>query len=305
MASAINLKKILQWTNDDTQLFEKLREWRLIAKDNEVNCEKCGAPMRICSEGNKTFWRCFATRKNAHKKKIKCANKVPVRKNSLFEHSHLSFEQWLYCSEIRKIMLEAAAYWNRVCQEIAKQFFFSNSKKIGGKGKIVEIDESKFGKRKYHRGHSVEGQWVFGGIERESGDMFLVTVKTRDAKTLLKIIHENILPGTTIYSDCWKAYNKLNDVGYEHYTVNHSKNFKDPETGVHTNTIECAWRHAKHRIPEYRRDKGEYSVYFARYLFITHCRKHKLEPFDELMKAVGNLHRAYGILVQDDSDDDQ
>jgi len=40
--------------------------------------------------------------------------------------------------------------------------------KIGGEGKVVQIDESLFGKRKYHRGHHVEGQWVFGGIEEDS-----------------------------------------------------------------------------------------------------------------------------------------
>ncbi|KAM0685950.1 Phosphotyrosine-binding domain, partial [Conglomerata obtusa] len=33
---------------------------------------------------------------------------------------------------------------------------------IGGKDIVVEIDESKFGKRKYNRGHRVLGTWVVG-----------------------------------------------------------------------------------------------------------------------------------------------
>lgn len=40
--------------------------------------------------------------------------------------------------------------------------------KIGGEGKIMEIDESKFGKRKYSVGRIAEGQWVFDGICRET-----------------------------------------------------------------------------------------------------------------------------------------
>ena len=42
-----------------------------------------------------------------------------------------------------------------------------DSQSIGGEGKVVQIDESKFGKPKYHRGHHVEGQWVFGRIEND------------------------------------------------------------------------------------------------------------------------------------------
>ena len=76
------------------------------------------------------------------------------------------------------------------------------SDKIGGPGKTVQIDESKVGKRKYHRGHKVEGQWVFGGIEEDTRKCFLVPVEDRSEATLLPIIREWIEPGTLIVSDC-------------------------------------------------------------------------------------------------------
>lgn len=133
------------------------------------------------------------------------------------------------------------------------EWSLAKTEMIGGVGKVVEIDESKFGKRKYNKGHYVQGQWIFGGIERETGKAFLIPVEKRDAKTLLAIIKEWIRPGTTIISDCWKAYDCLEDEGFKHLTVNHSVNFVDPETGAHTNTVEGMWRHAKAFLPEYNR----------------------------------------------------
>jgi len=76
------------------------------------------------------------------------------------------------------------------------------SVKIGGPNKTVKIDESKFGWRKYHRGHPVKGQWVSDGVERESGGTFLVPVKDRTANTLMAIICDWIEPSTTVISDC-------------------------------------------------------------------------------------------------------
>lgn len=40
--------------------------------------------------------------------------------------------------------------------------------RIGGRNVIMEIDESKFGKRKYNRGHTVHVFFVVGMVERSN-----------------------------------------------------------------------------------------------------------------------------------------
>jgi transposase-like protein len=143
-----------------------------------------------------------------------------------------------------------------------------SSKSIGGPGVIVEIDESKFGKRKYNKGHHVEGAWVFGARERENGkNCFFVVVEDRKKETLIPLIQSRIQSGSIIYSDCWSSYACLNSLGYEHYTVNHSENFKDPVTGVHTNSIEGTWQKIKHGVtfPRFGVRKEHLASYLAEY----------------------------------------
>lgn len=95
--------------------------------------------------------------------------------------------------------------WNNFCREVVVHSCFQDCIEIGGPGVVVEIDESKIGKRKYHRGHYVEGQWVFGGVERLSGRCFMVPVEDRSRETLTALIKKYILPGSIIVSDCWKV----------------------------------------------------------------------------------------------------
>ncbi|GFQ88329.1 putative transposase-like protein [Trichonephila clavata] len=78
-----------------------------------------------------------------------------------------------------------------------------NLEQIGNKDNTVEIDKFKFIKRRYNRGHAVEGQWVFGGVERGTGKMFLVSM--HDCNRYIDWLIQWIKPGTTIYSDCWKS----------------------------------------------------------------------------------------------------
>ena len=130
--------------------------------------------------------------------------------------------------------------WTNFFRECCLTIMLENSEKIGGNGVEVEIDESKFGKRKYYRGHQVEGQWVFGGSEKyNKRKVFMIPVANRKQETLIPIIQQWIHPGSIIDSDCWKSYNKLSKIGYTHVTVNHY----GVHRGMHSGYLaEFMWR---------------------------------------------------------------
>ena len=137
-----------------------------------------------------------------------------------------------YC--ILQISSATAVDWYNFVRDICAEYFLAHPAVIGGPGVEVEIDESKFGKSKYNRGRVVDGHWVFVGIERGSGECFLVEVEKRDAATLLPLISQHVRPGSIVLSDEWSSYNQLTaTTGSTHQTVNHSLHFVDPTTGTH------------------------------------------------------------------------
>jgi len=176
--------------------------------------------------------------------------KCSVRRDSFFAGSHLSiieitkiiyywtyqYPQHIVLHETGKIKKTIVDFYN-FCREVCAVILEQQSEPIGRSGKIVEIDESKYGKRKYNRGKRVDSIWVFGGIESDSSPpkYFFQTVSDRSAVTLIPIIKRWTLPGTTILSDCWKAYNLLSAEGYLHETVNRVHFVS--ESGAHTNNI--------------------------------------------------------------------
>lgn len=56
---------------------------------------------------------------------------------------------------------------------------------------MIEIDETSISKKNYNVGKLLghQRQWMFGGIKRGFGLGFVRLVETRDAATLLPIIH--------------------------------------------------------------------------------------------------------------------
>lgn len=85
----------------------------------------------------------------------------------------------------------------------------SECRKLGGPNFIVEIDESKVGKRKYNKGRLVDGHWLLSMVERGTGRfrVDLCPNNKRDTETLKEIILRNVEEDTEIHTDFWRAYN--------------------------------------------------------------------------------------------------
>jgi hypothetical protein len=214
-------------------------------------CSGCGNLVAIAvTSSGRAIYRCGLTG---------CRVQISGRTGSFFANSKLPCSKimlaaylWLGKSGFASIQIytgfstaTVAAYtkWFRqlVADNLEEQEFV-----VGGDGIIVEVDESKLGKRKYHRGHHVEGVWVCGGVERTpERRVFLKIVTDRSKETLHSVLSTFILPGSIIYTDLWKGYGGLETIGFEHLTVNHSQTFRDPETGVCTNAIEGTWNGLK------------------------------------------------------------
>ncbi|XP_017472556.1 PREDICTED: uncharacterized protein LOC108363642 [Rhagoletis zephyria] len=207
-------------------------------------------------------------------------NQAEVRKESITEGTVLSSaticDWYNYCRE-------AVVLYQVDQQEVLG--------KIGGPGKIVQIDESKFGKRKYHKGRRVEGHWVLGMVEDGSDDPRLEVCpeNVRSAEVFIPLIQKHVAEGTIICTDFWKAYDCLAYHGYEHRKVNHS----DPDNpfvaddGTHTQRIESQWRVIKRF---FNRDNYNNPHNFAdkiiEYLWRkTIARKHE-DPFLKLIDAI-------------------
>ncbi|PIO56247.1 hypothetical protein TELCIR_22354 [Teladorsagia circumcincta] len=210
---------------------------------------------------------------------------VPARKDSFFEKSNLTESKvfalsYFWLRDMGKVNDKeyelnvghtSVIQWEQFFRDVCVEHFRRNPPIIGGFGCEVEIDETLVTKRKYNRGRWVRRhQWLFGGIERGSGRAFLRLVRRRDASTLLRLIMKYIRPGTTILSDCWRAYSQIAALpnAYRHLQVNHQLNFVDPQSGAHTQNVESLWQKYKNMSKRrYGINNSRYKDYLCEFLW--------------------------------------
>ena len=174
----------------------------------------CGGQMRRTPDREKKAgyrWRC-----------PDCKKTVNPLLQTWFENTKLTFLEalqltvlWFFRWPVTNaasqcyVSEHTAIEWYSFCREVCELVVANDKKPIGGFNAAgdrltVELDESHLVKPMHHRGRLLEfpqHTWVFGGICRETGEIFCVRVPSRDRSTLFPIIHLWVERGSRVITD--------------------------------------------------------------------------------------------------------
>lgn len=91
--------------------------------------------------------------------------------------------------------------------------------------------------------------------------------------------------GSIIYTDCWRGYINISNLGFLHYTVNHTENFINPVNFCNTQMIEGLWSVYKRKFrARFIGQKTELSLYFAEFAFKIKYKNRAFEKIIENLK---------------------
>ena len=196
----------------------------------------------------------------------------------VWQVSNIAKKNWEWII-IHNTTVDFANYLREVCAEELLQ----NPKKL-----VVTDYLSKLTRALFPEENTEPVQWVFGGVCRETKDVFLIAVSDRGSETLMGCIEQFVEKNSLIMSHCWSSHKCLKDhPNYRHMDVNHSKNFVDPVTGAHTQSVESMWRDAK---MQNKKMCGTHRSLIDSYLCEFLWRKrHPKDTFEAIMFAIANF----------------
>lgn len=256
-------QKISSPQDEDEPGITFAKHFKLIPDGDSYNCVKT-----LSCSGQMKKTKCQTTKFKYIYKCNKCFKKISPSNQTWFDRGHLTVIEnlsvvLLWCAETNnKNTMEFTTKCKKTIvdklrniRNVAINHWLDNRTEPGGRGKEVEIDESKVFKRKANVGRLLSNEedcvWIVGGIERNSRNCFLELVEKRDKQTLNELIKFWVRPDTLILTDCWNGYLDLRNLGYEHGQVNHTVNFLNPhDKNINTQRIERFWKSVKSNLPK-------------------------------------------------------
>lgn len=191
-----------------------------------------------------------------------------IGKNHYFFRSHISevkFKQIIryFCTDLTAQQISnltsiSRQTINKILKEIRHRIsVFCDLNSVFESGE-VELDESYFGARRVRgrRGRGALGKTVVFGIKKRDGKVYTQVIRNCSRSEILPLIRGKISKGVTLYTDGFKTYDSLVDMGYnKHYRINHGCNEFAKRSGRirnHINGIENFWGLAKVRLFKFR-----------------------------------------------------
>jgi transposase-like protein len=244
------------------QNHEAAREWLEKTRWPEGPiCSHCGSIKTPYTNKAKTgFYRCSEP---------ECRKDFTVTTGTVMERSHIPLNKWLmafYLMSASKkgmsahqlhralgVTYKAAWFMCHRIREAMNGEAFTNHGPLGGKGKIVEADETYFGQieerpkkttrgRKFTKGGRTgpSGKRAVVALVERGGNIRSFHVATADKETVNAIVTGNIARESTLHTDESRLYSDAVVNFAAHETVRHSAG-EYVRGDVHTNTIEGAF----------------------------------------------------------------
>ena len=166
-------------------------------------------------------------------------------KNRYFIRSRITEKKFreiikLFSSDLPAIQIAHLSGVSRMCiNRIIKQLRIRISEEcekenIFKRGEI-EMDESYFGARRVRgkKGRGAYGKTIVFGLKKRKGQVYTQVIRNCSKEQKLPLITSRISKRTKVFTDGFKTYDSLVDLGYKkHYRVHHGKNeFAKKERG--------------------------------------------------------------------------
>jgi transposase len=282
-----------EFPNDDACL-EHIKEQRW--PDGVTECEKCKAERKHHRVTGRTAYACQA-----------CGNHLYPLAGTIFEKSTTSLKTWFYAMYLmgstrcgisaKQIQRETGVTYKTAWRMFRQIRSLLSEEGMQLEGSTVEMDEMYHGGRRrgdFH-GRPIEGishkVTVVGMAERSTpertGRIIARVAPNAQKKTLHGMVKEYILPGSTVFTDDYVAYDGVENLGYVHRRIRHSQ--KVYVMGdVHTQTIEGFWSLVKRGIGGvYHNVSAKYlQSYLNEYCFRYNRREQGNQQFRSILSRV-------------------
>jgi transposase-like protein len=237
---------------DDDACLEHLKEKRM--PGGVTHCLKCNQERKHHRVTGRPAYACDY-----------CASMISPMAGTIFEKSSTPLRLWFYamylmgstrCGISAKQIQRETGVTYKTAWRMFRQIRTLLSEDVQLEGDGIEMDEMYYGgTTKGHAGRPMRGDKqkspVIGMVERSTKKRVgrVKALATPDVTTerVLDLVHQHILPKSTVFTDEYGIYNRLGARVKEHKRIRHSAGVY-VMGDVHTNTIEGFWSLVKRGI---------------------------------------------------------